>query len=123
MEDAERERRDREERLRHGRNPAARGMPSASRPRGTQDVAPPAPLTPTSHTGENTQQTELTYISNSSFFSNLQKSLVEGKKAASTVFSRVLHITIRLVRKMLYILWFIANNELPACMQILNFCI
>ncbi|KAF4093109.1 casein kinase I isoform X1 [Ictalurus punctatus] len=51
-EDAERERRDREERLRHGRNPAARGIPSASsRPRGTQDVAPPAPLTPTSHTG------------------------------------------------------------------------
>lgn len=52
-EDAERERRDREERLRHSRNPAARGMPSASsRPRGTQDVAPPAPLTPTSHTGD-----------------------------------------------------------------------
>ncbi|KAM9457531.1 casein kinase I isoform 2-T2 [Clarias gariepinus] len=51
-EDAERERRDREERLRHSRNPAARGMPSASsRPRPTQDVAPPAPLTPTSHTG------------------------------------------------------------------------
>ncbi|RXN33087.1 casein kinase I isoform X1 [Labeo rohita] len=52
-EDPERERRDREERLRHGRNPAARGMmPSSSgRPRGTQDVAPPTPLTPTSHTG------------------------------------------------------------------------
>ncbi len=53
-EDPERERRDREERLRHGRNPAARGiMPSSSvRPRGTQEVAPPTPLTPTSHTGE-----------------------------------------------------------------------
>ncbi|XP_048100968.1 casein kinase I isoform X4 [Alosa alosa] len=51
-EDAERERRDREDRLRHGRNPAARGMPSASgRPRATQDVPPPTPLTPTSHTG------------------------------------------------------------------------
>uniref|UniRef100_A0A673IEP0 non-specific serine/threonine protein kinase n=1 Tax=Sinocyclocheilus rhinocerous TaxID=307959 RepID=A0A673IEP0_9TELE len=52
-EDPERERRDREERLRHGRNPAARGvMPSSSgRPRGTQEVAPPTPLTPTSHTG------------------------------------------------------------------------
>lgn len=53
-EDPERERRDREERLRHGRNPAARGMmPSSSgRPRGTQEVAPPTPLTPTSHTGK-----------------------------------------------------------------------
>lgn len=62
-EDAERERRDREERLRHGRNPAARGMPSASsRPRGTQDVAPPAPLTPTSHTGESNQLTQNTCI-------------------------------------------------------------
>ena len=56
-EDAERERRDREDRLRHGRNPAARGMPSASsRPRGTQEVAPPTPLTPTSHTGECTEE-------------------------------------------------------------------
>lgn len=51
-EDAERERRDREDRLRHGRNPGARGIPAASgRPRGTQDGAPPTPLTPTSHTG------------------------------------------------------------------------
>ncbi|KAF4084965.1 hypothetical protein AMELA_G00112000 [Ameiurus melas] len=50
-EEAERERRDREERLRHSRNPAASGIPSASgRARGTQDVAPPTPLTPTSHT-------------------------------------------------------------------------
>lgn len=52
-EEAERERRDREERLRHSRNPAASGIPSASgRPRGTQDGAPPTPLTPTSHTGK-----------------------------------------------------------------------
>uniref|UniRef100_A0A4W4F070 non-specific serine/threonine protein kinase n=1 Tax=Electrophorus electricus TaxID=8005 RepID=A0A4W4F070_ELEEL len=51
-EDAERERRDREERLRHGRNPGARGMPAASgRPRATQDAAPPTPLTSASHTG------------------------------------------------------------------------
>lgn len=52
--DAERERRDREERLRHSRNPAARGLPSTAsgRLRGTQEVAPPTPLTPTSHTGE-----------------------------------------------------------------------
>ncbi|KAA0705573.1 Casein kinase I isoform delta [Triplophysa tibetana] len=52
-EDPERERRDREERLRHGRNPAPRGMipTSSGRPRGTQEVAPPTPLTPTSHTG------------------------------------------------------------------------
>uniref|UniRef100_A0AAY5ENM5 non-specific serine/threonine protein kinase n=1 Tax=Electrophorus electricus TaxID=8005 RepID=A0AAY5ENM5_ELEEL len=50
-EDAERERRDREERLRHGRNPGARGMPAASgRPRATQDAAPPTPLTSASHT-------------------------------------------------------------------------
>ncbi|KAM9411341.1 casein kinase I-like isoform 1-T1 [Salvelinus alpinus] len=50
-EEAERERRDREDRLRHGRNPGARGLPAASgRPRGTQDPAPPTPLTPTSHT-------------------------------------------------------------------------
>lgn len=52
-EEAERERRDREDRLRHGRNPGARGIPAASgRPRGTQDGAPPTPLTPTSHTGQ-----------------------------------------------------------------------
>lgn len=53
-EDPERARRDREEILGHRRNPAARGMmPSSSgRPRGTQEVAPPTPLTPTSHTGE-----------------------------------------------------------------------
>ena len=51
-EEAERERRDREDRLRHGRNPVARGIPASSgRPRGTQDGAPPTPLTPTSHTG------------------------------------------------------------------------
>uniref|UniRef100_G3NC04 non-specific serine/threonine protein kinase n=1 Tax=Gasterosteus aculeatus aculeatus TaxID=481459 RepID=G3NC04_GASAC len=50
-EEAERERRDREDRLRHGRNPVARGIPAASgRPRGAQEGAPPAPLTPTSHT-------------------------------------------------------------------------
>ncbi|NWV79803.1 KC1D kinase, partial [Dasyornis broadbenti] len=50
-EDAERERREREERLRHTRNSAVRGLPStaSSRLRGTQDVAPPTPLTPTSH--------------------------------------------------------------------------
>lgn len=52
-EEAERERRDREDRLRHGRNPGARGIPAVSgRPRGTQDGAPPTPLTPTSHTGQ-----------------------------------------------------------------------
>ena len=52
-EEAERERRDREDRLRHGRNPGARGVSAASgRPRGTQDGAPPTPLTPTSHTGQ-----------------------------------------------------------------------
>ncbi|XP_054314259.2 casein kinase I isoform X1 [Pongo pygmaeus] len=52
--DAERERRDREERLRHSRNPATRGLPSTAsgRLRGTQEVAPPTPLTPTSHTEE-----------------------------------------------------------------------
>lgn len=52
--DAERERRDREERLRHSRNPATRGLPSTAsgRLRGTQEAAPPTPLTPTSHTGE-----------------------------------------------------------------------
>ncbi|KAM9471405.1 casein kinase I isoform 8-T9 [Salvelinus alpinus] len=54
-EDAERERRAGEDRLRQGqaRAPAgARGIPSASgRPRGAQDAAAPAPLTPTSHTG------------------------------------------------------------------------
>ncbi|KAK0677507.1 KC1D kinase, partial [Pygoscelis papua] len=50
-EDAERERREREERLRHTRNPAVRGLPSTAsgRLRGTQDVAPSTPLTPTSH--------------------------------------------------------------------------
>ncbi|KAJ7422755.1 Casein kinase I isoform delta [Pitangus sulphuratus] len=50
-EDAERERREREERLRHTRSPAVRGLPSTAsgRLRGTQDVAPPTPLTPTSH--------------------------------------------------------------------------
>ncbi|XP_023794695.1 casein kinase I isoform X7 [Cyanistes caeruleus] len=50
-EDAERERREREERLRHTRNPTVRGLPSTAsgRLRGTQDVAPPTPLTPTSH--------------------------------------------------------------------------
>uniref|UniRef100_A0A4X1U7B7 non-specific serine/threonine protein kinase n=1 Tax=Sus scrofa TaxID=9823 RepID=A0A4X1U7B7_PIG len=50
--DAERERRDREERLRHSRNPATRGLPSTAsgRLRGTQEAAPPTPLTPTSHT-------------------------------------------------------------------------
>ncbi|OXB81115.1 UNVERIFIED_CONTAM: hypothetical protein H355_005045 [Colinus virginianus] len=54
-EDAERERREREERLRHTRNPAVRGLPSTAsgRLRGTQDVAPPTPLTPASH-GANT---------------------------------------------------------------------
>lgn len=52
-EEVERERRDREDRLRHGRNPGARGVPAASgRPRGTQDAVPPTPLTPTSHTGQ-----------------------------------------------------------------------
>ncbi|OXB61124.1 hypothetical protein ASZ78_013687 [Callipepla squamata] len=52
-EDAERERREREERLRHTRNPAVRGLPSTAsgRLRGTQDVAPPTPLTPASHGG------------------------------------------------------------------------
>ncbi|RXM33834.1 Casein kinase I isoform delta [Acipenser ruthenus] len=51
-EDAERERREREERMRHTRNPGTRVLPptTAGRPRGTQDVAPPTPLTPTSHT-------------------------------------------------------------------------
>uniref|UniRef100_A0A8C6U588 non-specific serine/threonine protein kinase n=1 Tax=Neogobius melanostomus TaxID=47308 RepID=A0A8C6U588_9GOBI len=44
VEDAERERREREDRLRHGRNPAARGMASASgRARAGQDVAAPSP--------------------------------------------------------------------------------
>uniref|UniRef100_A0A8C2AH91 non-specific serine/threonine protein kinase n=1 Tax=Cyprinus carpio TaxID=7962 RepID=A0A8C2AH91_CYPCA len=50
-EEVERERRERDERMRHSRNPAARGIPAASgRPRPTQDGAPPTPLTPTSHT-------------------------------------------------------------------------
>ncbi|CAG5898926.1 unnamed protein product [Menidia menidia] len=42
VEDAERERREREERLRHSRNPGARGMASASgRARAAQDIAAP----------------------------------------------------------------------------------
>lgn len=53
VEDAERERREREERLRHSRNPGARGMASASgRARAAQDVAAPSPLNPSSHTGK-----------------------------------------------------------------------
>lgn len=57
-EEAERERRDREDRLRHGRNPGARAIPAASgRPRGAVDGAPPTPLTPTSHTGQFTPNT------------------------------------------------------------------
>ncbi|KAM6966404.1 casein kinase I isoform 1-T1 [Tautogolabrus adspersus] len=52
VEDAERERREREERLRHSRQPGARGMASASgRARATQEVAAPSPLNPASHTG------------------------------------------------------------------------
>uniref|UniRef100_A0A3Q3VZT1 non-specific serine/threonine protein kinase n=1 Tax=Mola mola TaxID=94237 RepID=A0A3Q3VZT1_MOLML len=52
VEDAERERREREERLRHGRNPVARGMASASgRARAAQDIAATSPLNPASHTG------------------------------------------------------------------------
>lgn len=49
--DAERERRDREERLRHSRNPATRGLPSTAsgRLRGRRKWLP-TPLTPTSHT-------------------------------------------------------------------------
>ena len=55
VEDSERERREREERLRHSRNPGARGMASASgRARATQDVAAPSPLNPASHTGQHT---------------------------------------------------------------------
>lgn len=55
VEDAERERREREERLRHSRNPGARGMASASgRARAAQDVAAPSPLNPSSHTGQRT---------------------------------------------------------------------
>ncbi|TRY87144.1 hypothetical protein DNTS_010213 [Danionella cerebrum] len=47
----ETDRRERDERMRHSRNPAARGLPAVSgRPRPTQDGAPPTPLTPTSHT-------------------------------------------------------------------------
>lgn len=40
--------------MRHSRNPATRGLPSTAsgRLRGTQEVAAPTPLTPTSHTGE-----------------------------------------------------------------------
>lgn len=53
VEDTERERREREERLRHSRNPGARGMASASgRARAAQDVAAPSPLNPASHTGQ-----------------------------------------------------------------------
>lgn len=60
-EEAERERRDREDRLRHGRTPGARGISAApGRPRGTQDGAPPTPLTPTSHTGQYMAQTVIT---------------------------------------------------------------
>ncbi len=59
-EEAERERRERDERMRHSRNPAIRGIPAASgRPRPTQDGAPPTPLTPTSHTGKQSD----TYLS------------------------------------------------------------
>lgn len=59
-EEAERDRRERDERMRHSRNPAARGIPAASgRPRPTQDGAPPTPLTPTSHTGKQSD----TYLS------------------------------------------------------------
>lgn len=60
-EDAERERREREERMRHTRNPGTRVLPptTAGRPRGTQDVAPPTPLTPTSHTGRNKGQVQI----------------------------------------------------------------
>lgn len=55
VEDAERERREREERLRHSRNPGARGMASASgRARAAQDVTAPSPLNPSSHTGQHT---------------------------------------------------------------------
>lgn len=55
VEDAERERREREERLRHSRNPGARGMASASgRARATQEVAAPSPLNPAAHTGQHT---------------------------------------------------------------------
>lgn len=55
VEDAERERREREERLRHGRNPVARGMASASgRARAAQDIAATSPLNPASHTGPQT---------------------------------------------------------------------
>ncbi|KAF7647708.1 hypothetical protein LDENG_00167810 [Lucifuga dentata] len=51
-EDTEREHREREERLRHSRNPGARGMASAAgRARAAQDVTAPSPLNPTSHTG------------------------------------------------------------------------
>lgn len=53
VEDAERERRERDERMRHSRNPGARGMASASgRARAPQEVAAPSPLNPVSHTGE-----------------------------------------------------------------------
>lgn len=53
VEDAERERREREDRLRHSRAPAARGLPAASgRARATQEVAAPSPLNPASHTGQ-----------------------------------------------------------------------
>uniref|UniRef100_A0A669DMT4 non-specific serine/threonine protein kinase n=1 Tax=Oreochromis niloticus TaxID=8128 RepID=A0A669DMT4_ORENI len=51
VEDAERERRERDERMRHSRNPGARGMASASgRARAPQEVAAPSPLNPASHT-------------------------------------------------------------------------
>lgn len=51
-EEAERERRDRDDRLRHSRNPGARVPAAPGRPRGTQEGAVPTPLTPTSQTGQ-----------------------------------------------------------------------
>lgn len=67
VEDAERERREREERLRHSRNPAARGIASASgRARAAQDAAAPSPLNPASHTGLSTGVTNW-ILSNVSF--------------------------------------------------------
>uniref|UniRef100_A0AAX7V9E8 non-specific serine/threonine protein kinase n=1 Tax=Astatotilapia calliptera TaxID=8154 RepID=A0AAX7V9E8_ASTCA len=49
-EEAERERRDRDDRLRHSRNPGARVPAAPGRPRGTQEGTVPTPLTPTSQT-------------------------------------------------------------------------
>uniref|UniRef100_A0AAX7UNZ8 non-specific serine/threonine protein kinase n=1 Tax=Astatotilapia calliptera TaxID=8154 RepID=A0AAX7UNZ8_ASTCA len=51
-EEAERERRDRDDRLRHSRNPGARVPAAPGRPRGTQEGTVPTPLTPTSQTGD-----------------------------------------------------------------------